>query len=92
MTRVYTELMSLLSEKDQQIVLLKQKLAAVSYEFREIQKAVERHRKEFATPQFVKEFNREVSLDFDDPLYPYCPFRLTKAELRKYVNGGERQK
>ena len=79
-----------LSEKAQQIIILKQKLAAVSYELSEMQKAVERHRREFATPQFVKEFNREVTLDFDDPLYPYCPFRLTKGELRMYVKGGER--
>lgn len=79
-----------LTEDQKTIIILKQKLAVLGYEFREISKAVDRHRREFATPIYVPEFGREVTLDFDDPLYPYCPFRLRKEELKKFQKkGGE---
>lgn len=69
---------------------IKQKLAIALYETNEMRKAIERFRREFASPIFIQEFGREVTLDFDDPLYPYCPYRLTRDELFKYVDISEK--
>lgn len=85
-----TDKTSEISPEQKTIIFLRQKLAVVQYELHEALKAIDRHRREFSDPIFVKEFNREVTLDFDDPLYPYCPFRLTKSELLKYTKGGEK--
>ena len=83
--------MSNLSPEKKEISLLKQKIAVLHYELREMLKAIENHRREFSSPIHVSEFDREVTLDFDDPLYPYCPFRLTKGELTKYMEGGDKK-
>jgi len=63
---------------------LKVENAALRIEIGEIIKAVDRYRRLYADPTYVKQFGREVTLDFDDPLYPYCPFRLTKDEVLMY--------
>lgn len=67
---------------------LKQEIVILKYELREMRKAIERHRREFSSPMFSKEFGREITLDFDDPLYPYCPYRLQESELLKYIEKG----
>lgn len=72
----------------EKVARLKQENTILKFELKEVLKAIVRHRRQFATPMFVKEFNREVTLDFDDPLYPYCPYRLTESELLKYVEKG----
>ena len=59
-------------------------VAALKIEIGEILKAVDRYRRLYADPTYVKQFGREVTLDFDDPLYPYCPFRLMKDEIMMY--------
>jgi len=58
--------------------------SALRIEIGEAIKAMDRYRRLYADPTFVKQFGREVTLDFDDPLYPYCPFRLTKDEIMMY--------
>lgn len=58
--------------------------AALRIEIGEAIKAIDRYRRLYADPTYVKQFGREVTLDFDDPLYPYCPFRLTKEEIMMY--------
>ena len=67
---------------------LKQEIMILKYEIREMRKAIVRHRREFSSPMFVQDFGREVTLDFDDPLYPYCPYRLREDELLRYVEKG----
>lgn len=57
---------------------------ALRIEIGEAIKAIDRYRRLYADPTYVKQFGREVTLDFDDPLYPYCPFRLTKEEVTMY--------
>ncbi len=74
-----------------EISQLKQLLAAKDYELKEVLKAVVRYRKLYATPVFMKEFNRKVTLDFDDPLYPYCPFRLKKEEIISFTKQNEQK-
>lgn len=59
-------------------------VAALKIEIGEAIKAMDRYRRLYADPTYVKQFGREVTLDFDDPLYPYCPFRLTKDEIMMY--------
>lgn len=68
------------------VATLKQLLAAKNYELQEMLKAIERYRKLYSIPVYMKEFDRKVTLDFDDPLYPYCPFRLRKEEIIKYLD------
>jgi len=63
---------------------LKVENTALRIEIGEAIKAIDRYRRLYADPTFVKQFGREVTLDFDDPLYPYCPFRLTKEEIMMY--------
>ena len=58
--------------------------SALRIEIGEAIKAIDRYRRLYADPTYVKQFGREVTLDFDDPLYPYCPFRLTKDEIMMY--------
>ena len=69
-----------------ELAQLKQILAAKDYELKEMLKAIERYRKLYSCPVYMKEFDRKVTLDFDDPLYPYCPFRLRKEEIIKFSN------
>lgn len=66
---------------------LDQKLVnkALKTELSEVLKAIERYRKLYADYTYVKLFGRKVSLDFEDPLYPYCPYRLTKEELLMFT-------
>lgn len=70
----------------------KQILAAKDYELKEMLKAIKRYRKLYAIPVYMKEFDRKVTLDFDDPLYPYCPFRLRKEEIIKFTKQNEETK
>ena len=67
----------------------KQITDALRIEIGEALKAIDRYRRLYADPIYVKQFGREVTLDFDDPLYPYCPFRLKKDELLKYITNGK---
>jgi len=60
--------------------------SALRIEIGEAIKAMDRYRRLYADPTYIKQFGREVTLDFDDPLYPYCPFRLTKDEIMMYYN------
>ena len=70
------------------VARLKQENMILKYEIKEMRKAIIRHRKDFSSPIYIEEFKRQVTLDFDDPLYPYCPYRLKEAELLKYVEKG----
>jgi len=64
---------------------------AFKIEMGEVLKAIDRYRRLYADPVYVKLFDREVSLDFEDPLYPYCPFRLRKEEVLLFKkNNGKR--
>ena len=67
---------------------LDQKLVnkALKTELSEVLKSIERYRKLYADITYVKLFGREVTLDFEDPLYPYCPYRLTKEEMTKFIS------
>lgn len=62
----------------------KQLTTALRIELGEIIKAVDRYRRLYADPVYVRMFGREVTMDFDDPLYPYCPFRLKEEEITMY--------
>jgi len=62
----------------------KQINTALRIEIGEAIKAIDRYRRLYADPTYVKFFGREVTLDFDDPLYPYCPFRLREEEITMY--------
>lgn len=80
-----------MDKKTIELAQTKQLLAAKDYELKEMFKAIERYRKLYSTPVFMKEFNRKVTLDFDDPLYPYCPFRLKKEEIIMFMKKNEQK-
>lgn len=80
-----------MDKKTLEISQLKQLLVAKNYEIREMLKAIERYRKMYSIPVYVKEFNRMVTLDFDDPLYPYCPYRLKKEEIIMFTKQNEQK-
>jgi len=73
---------------------LDQKLVnkALMTEMSEVLKAIDRYRRLYGDPVYVKQFGREVTLDFDDPLYPYCPFRLRKEELLMFKDNAKSKK
>jgi len=81
-----------MDDKNIEISRLKQIIFIKDYELKEVIKAIERYRKLYSCPVYMKEFNRKVTLDFDDPLYPYCPFRLKKEEIIMFTKQNEQTK
>lgn len=81
-----------MNPNDIQINLIKEQNRILKTELRQAVSAIIKFRKEYAMPVFVKMFGRKVSLDIDDPLYPYCPFRLKEEELVKYLKTNDSQR